>query len=285
MTCWVEELADRLLQSDGDELLVNGSRAAYIVRGESTLETPLPFKRHGELQENLQQFAFSQGKRLDPGLPFAGGILPKRGFRWHAILSSVTPDGCLFSIRRQRFEALSLADFNISPTDFHNIAEAIHSRSNILCIGETGSGKTTMLSCIMKHFLALERLVIIESIDEMQLLSSRWIRLCEGPSRIGGDGQISINQLIEQSLRLRPDRLVLAEIRGKEIVGFQQAIFTGHRGCLATVHAESKEEAINRLSQLSEIHMGIAFDWARFIHPCYFLIMGRGSPPYLRSIS
>lgn len=271
---WVKSLADFLLRQDQEELFLNGFNKVFCSDCGTQASWDSPFGNAQEYRNELQRFVFANGLRLDPNHPFASGFLDlNAGYRWQAVLSTVSPDGSLFCLRRHRFSGLDLGSFGLSSLQQQQLSVAVSMNHPILVFGSTGSGKTSFLSAVMGAFLKKERLIILESSQELQLLASNWIRLQEKPMGIDGKGHIGMDTLIEQSLRLRPDRLVLAEVRGKEILGLMQALMCGHKGTLLTIHAGTICEVWDRLSLLSNMYLGYAIDWKKYLSKACFVEM------------
>src|SRR5262249_16652907 len=156
-------------------------------------------------------------------------------------------DGPLFSLRRHRFNELTFDDFLLSKTQGAFLEESVRIGRSILICGATGCGKTTFLALLLRAFSLHERVAIIEQIPELPALSSGWIRLAERPASLDGAPSFDLEQVFREVLRLRPDRLVVGEIRSREARPFLQAMASGHGGSMATLHAASPEQAFERV--------------------------------------
>lgn len=275
-----QELEARL-QGDGvDELLLNGSRSGYLVRRGVAEAVPSPFASDDELLEWLQDLAEASNIRLDPVSGSAGGQWDGGRIRWHAILPPLSRDGPLVSFRRHRFGELTLQDFAGDLVVKDTLRAVMTARRPLLIAGPTGSGKTTLLAALLTE-QAHERIVVIEALPELPRFGAMTVRLAEKLPSLEGVGAVSLSRLVRESLRLRPDRLVLGEIRGHEAQAFLQASFTGHQGIIATIHAGNAHEAIERLVLLAG-----GSKTARAMASALNLVvvmLVRGSPPRLES--
>ncbi len=247
---WLDLFRDESL----DELLLNGLNGLWLVKKNLVEHSSSPFQDLDEMIIWLQEFAQEQGTRLDPLYPSNGGPLKIDGFpgffRWHCLIPPASQDGPLFSLRRHRFESLKLADF--APPKLTNpLSEYFLAGESILICGATSSGKTSLLSSLLKEYSLKERVFILEALPEFPLLSPRWVRLTEKPPNVEGVGVIPMEKLVQETLRLRPDRLVVGEIRGSEARSFLELLFTGSGGVAATLHAGTPDQALFRLLSLA----------------------------------
>jgi Flp pilus assembly CpaF family ATPase len=246
-----------------DEILINGEHSATVVVGVRSYACDSPFRSNGNMLTWLMSFARHEGVRLDPVCGSAGGRismelcqrvgLGQSHVRWHALLPPLSQDGPLMTVRRHRFGHLTWDDFGGTPASKEKVLEAARNRRSLLIAGPTGSGKTTLLMTLLAEVAPQERVVILESLAELPKLFPSWIRLLERPPNLEGIGATSIERLMREALRLRPDRMVLGEIRGKEARSFLGAILSGHSGGMATIHAGSVAEARSRFMELSNI--------------------------------
>lgn len=244
----LERLLARFGADDAlDEILVNGTSAMALVGRKSTVYESSPFADRAGMSVWVQDLAHAQGIRLDPLCAAAGGMLDS-GYRWHALLPPLCVDGPLLSLRRHRFASIQLDHF---AGDRAGAVQAASDGSAMLIAGPTGAGKTSFLSALLAHHALSERVVVVESLQELPALSPSWIRLVERRANIEGAGAISLATLLHEAMRLRPDRLVVGEIRGPEARTFLEALTTGHRGVMATIHAGSPEQAYLRLATLA----------------------------------
>ncbi len=248
-----------------DELLLNAARGMTVLRGTQAEHRASPFASVDVFVEWLHEFATAQGSRLDPMAPATGGSLDNASYRWHAVLPPLSPDGPLLSIRRHRFDSLSLASFAEAAEHVESLRRLVSRQRPLVVAGTTGSGKTSLLAALLRECAPDERVVILESLPELPAAAPGWIRLVVRPPSLAGRGGFGLTRLLEESLRLRPDRIVLGEIRGaEELAVFHAAKRTGHGGVMATIHAGSVSGARARLDG----EVAIAF-------------MQRGEPPRL----
>lgn len=277
-----------------DEVLVNGILSVTIVSGKHLDQAPSPFESNGAMLRWLLAFARQEGVRLDPLCGSAGGRvsleLCKVGavggghLRWHALLPPLSQDGPLLALRRHRFGQLTLKDFGGAADVKNALFQAVVRRRPILIAGPTGSGKTTLLLALLAEAAANERIVIIESLAELPQLFPTWIRLLERLPSLEGVGHVSLDRLLREALRLRPDRIVLGEIRGEEAWTYLDAISSGHEGGLATIHAGSSAEARERLWTLAGRRSDVTHRETRTGDaPCGprvdVVVLSRGDPP------
>lgn len=234
------------------EILLNGNRSLELRFYDGSLQChALPHSiPTTTLTRTIQEFSLNQGIRLDPLQPYAGGDYrsSEHGFfRWHAVIPPVSPEGALFCLRRHRFELCELESFGRWDVYGESILRAVEQRRPIFIAGPTASGKTTLLVALLKKLASHERVIFIERIAEMPLLFPSWIRLVGREKQRHGEGLVSIVHLLEESLRLRPDRLVISEVRGQETDGLFQAMHAGHGGVMTTFHADSEWSLLARL--------------------------------------
>ena len=246
-----------------DEILINGERSATVVAGVRSYVWDSPFRSNGNMLTWLMSFARHEGVRLDPICGSAGGRISielcqqvgmgQSHLRWHALLPPLSQDGPLMTVRRHRFGHLSWNDFGGTSESKEKVLRAARNRRSLLIAGPTGSGKTSLLVTLLAEVAPQERVVIMESLAELPQLFPSWIRLLERPPNLEGIGATSVERLVREALRLRPDRIVLGEIRGKEARSFLGAILSGHGGGMATIHAGSVAEARSRFMELSSL--------------------------------
>lgn len=265
------------------EVLVNSVTALTIVTTERRVVRDSIFSDRAEMVRWLQDFAFAQGIRLDPLKPYSGGFLEEASLRWHCLIPPVAVDGPILSVRRHGFAALALANFQ-DPCDLlPRVLQLIASGAPLLVCGATASGKTTLLSALLREACTHERVMIIESIIELPLSSRLWVRCQAREQGIGGAGLVKMETLIEEILRLRPDRFVIGEIRGQEIIALIKALTIGHLGMLATLHAESATQALARIKFLLALYSRAACP-EQCLRELHFLMLQRGNPPRLQGL-
>lgn len=280
----MQDVLDKLLTyfSDAqcDELLCNGPHTLWLVDARGMRAGPAPFTDDLSMAEWVQDFAWSQGARLDPQCGSAGGLLGEE-FRWHCVLPPLARDGPLFSLRRHRFAHLDLASFAGHAQYAERLSTIMQARHNLLVVGPTGSGKTSLLVALLSAHARTERVLCVESTPEFPRLHPAWVRLVERPASIEGQGAVAMPRLVGEALRLRPDRLVIGEIRGREAASFVEAAMTGHGGTYATMHAGSVPEALRRLAYLARELGPLAVETIDGTHgsPLEIVVMERGHPP------
>ena len=248
---WLEGIfADPMV----DELVATADGTGHLLRGTAWQRLQLALPTGEDFAAFLQDFALDHGQRLDPVIGSAGGLALGGICRWHALLPPLVLDGATLSIRRHRFEHLSLADFTYGSPDLEEkLGQALSKRRNLLIIGPTGAGKTSLLVALTKAYCATERIISLESWPELPLLTPLSLRLVTRRANLEGAGSVSIDRLLEEALRLRPDRLVLGEIRGAEARAFVELVATGHGGALGTMHAATPREGMDRLWRLAKL--------------------------------
>jgi pilus assembly protein CpaF len=278
----ITTLENFFLDDQVDEVLVNGTRSLEIVGADGRIVRRSPYSDVTDLIRKIQEFAFSQDMRLDPFSPAAGGILGEREMRWHAVIPPACPNSALFSLRRHRFDSLKLTDFYFAPETEFQIRNLFQTRRPLLICGPTGSGKTSLLTCLLREYCRDERVFILESIKEMPLSGDCWARLTsKGPGR-DGRGALTLEYLFSESLRLRPDRIVIGELRHREIVSFASSLSAGHRGVASTLHASSVADVRLRFKLILTavgIDVFAAESLLRDLQDLSCIFLERGSPP------
>ncbi|HWO56182.1 MAG TPA: ATPase, T2SS/T4P/T4SS family [bacterium] len=235
------------------DILVNGYNQVYIEEGGKLQLTETRFKDNDHLMKIIDRIVTRVGRRLDEASPMVDARLPD-GSRVNAIIPPLALDGPMLSIRRFRTNVLSIEDLlergSITPPLFEFLKGAIKSRLNIVISGGTGSGKTTLLNILSAYIPDDERIVTIEDSAELQLQQPHVIRLETRPPNIEGRGTVTQRDLLRNALRMRPDRILIGEVRGAEIYDMLQAMNTGHDGSLTTIHANSTRDCLLRLETL-----------------------------------
>jgi pilus assembly protein CpaF len=242
-----------LLDDEISDILVNTARQVYIERMGKLELTPVTFRDEAQLRLVIDRIISRVGRRIDESSPLVDARLPD-GSRVNAIIPPTAIDGPILSIRRFRRRALSVDDLLGLGTLTSEIAQfltaAIAARLNMLITGGTGSGKTTLLNILSRYISNDERIVTIEDSAELQLQQPHVVRLETRPPNIEGKGQITQRDLVRNSLRMRPDRILVGEVRGDEVIDMLQAMNTGHDGSITTLHANSCRDALHRLENL-----------------------------------
>ena len=246
-----------LLQLDGvTDVLVNAPDGVWIDRGDGLERTSVRFADEAAVRGLAQRLAALAGRRLDDASPYVDAALPD-GTRLHAVLPPVAPAGTCLSLRTFPVRAFSLADLEAAGTlgaDSAALMRAIvRARAAFLVSGGTGSGKTTMLSTLLGLVDPGERLILVEDATELRPAHPHVVRLTARSANVEGAGEVSLRDLVRQALRMRPDRLVVGEVRGSEVVELLTALNTGHAGSGGTVHANSVAQLPARLEALGAL--------------------------------
>lgn len=235
------------------DILVNGPSAVYIERRGRLEKTEIQFSTNEHLTRIIEKIVSRVGRRIDESSPMVDARLPD-GSRVNAIIPPLALDGPILSIRRFSINPLGVDDLIGLGTLNRNIASVISAlvklKTNVLISGGTGSGKTTLLNMMSSFVPEDERTITIEDAAELQLQQPHVVRLETRPPNIEGRGEISQRSLVKNSLRMRPDRIVVGEVRGAEVLDMLQAMNTGHQGSMTTVHANSPRDAITRLENM-----------------------------------
>jgi len=243
----IEPLLDDPSVSD---ILVNGHAHVYIERHGLLEETGLRFRDDGHLLRIIDRIVSGVGRRVDESNPMVDARLAD-GSRVNAIIPPLAVDGPLLSIRRFAAHRLAPEDLvakgALTPGMMRLLGAAVKARLNIIVSGGTGAGKTTLLNALSAFISPRERIVTIEDAAELQLQQPHLARLETRPANLEGQGSVRQRQLLVNSLRMRPDRIIVGEVRGEEALDMLQAMNTGHDGSLTTVHANSPRDAISRL--------------------------------------
>jgi pilus assembly protein CpaF len=246
---------ERLLRDpEVDEILVSGTEPIWVERGGRLAQTDSSFESDDQLRLTIERLLAPAGRRVDEAEPLCDARLPD-GSRVNVVLPPLAVDGPALSIRRFRPRGLSLDQLielgSWSPDLVEILADAIGRRLNILVCGGTGSGKTTTLAAIAGLLGDGERVVTIEDTAELRLDLRHVVRLEGRPASIEGRGEVTIRSLVRNALRMRPDRIIVGEVRGAEALDMLIALSTGHDGSLTTIHAGSPAEALRRLETLA----------------------------------
>ncbi len=237
-----------------DELLVCGIAPVWIERSGRLTQTDVRFGSEAELRHVIERILAPLGRRADEAEPLCDARLPD-GSRVNVVLPPLALDGPLLTIRRFRPRGFAPADLVAHGTltqsllDF--LGRAVRARCTLLICGGTGSGKTTTLGALAAFFDPAERVVTIEDAAELRLGLPNVVRLESRPPNLEGRGEVTIRRLVRNALRLRPDRLIVGEVRGPEALDLLVALSTGHAGSLCTIHAGSAAEALRRLETLA----------------------------------
>lgn len=242
-----------LNEDDITEIMVNGPDNVYVERGGVLYKTDTAFADNYQVQAAIERIVSPLGRRIDESSPMVDARLAD-GSRVNAVippLSLVGPSITIRKFSKKPLEAKDLVRFgSVSDDIIEFLATCIKLRKNIIISGGTGSGKTTLLNVLSSFLPNRERIITIEDAAELQLHQEHLVRLESRPANVEGRGEISIRDLVRNSLRMRPDRIVVGECRGGEALDMLQAMNTGHDGSLTTVHANSPRDALARLETL-----------------------------------
>jgi pilus assembly protein CpaF len=259
----VEEIKNELLglgplepvlrDDEVTDILVNGCDQVYVERGGRLELTDVSFQDNQHLRLIIDRIVSRVGRRVDEASPMVDARLPD-GSRVNAIIPPLALDGPALSIRRfgrHRFRIEDLlAREALAPEMAEFLSAVTRARLNVMICGGTGSGKTTMLNCLSAFVPENERIVTIEDSAELSLQQPHVVRLETRPSNLEGKGEITQRDLVRNCLRMRPDRIIVGEVRGAEVIDMLQAMSTGHDGSIATIHANSTRECLSRLEMM-----------------------------------
>ncbi|MDR2930418.1 MAG: TadA family conjugal transfer-associated ATPase [Propionibacteriaceae bacterium] len=236
------------------DLVVNGPDQIFIDCGDGLRQAEVRFPDEDAVRQLAVRLAASVGRRLDDGSPFVDARLPS-GVRFHAVLGGIAHPGTCLSLRVPVHTALSLDQWqtagSVDPTAGEILRRVISTRTAFLICGGTGSGKTTLLATLLSLVPDSQRLVIVEDSRELEPQHAHTVHLESRPVNGEGVGLITMTDLVRQALRMRPDRLVVGEVRGAELRDLLQALNTGHEGGCGTIHANSIEDLPARLEALA----------------------------------
>lgn len=236
-----------------NDILVNGYKQIYVERSGKLELTPARFKDDEHLRKIIDRIVSLVGRRIDESQPLCDARLLD-GSRVNAVIPPLAIDGPSLSIRKFSKDPLEVADligFNsLTPEMALLMKGIVQTQLNVLISGGTGSGKTTLLNCLSRNVPESERIVTIEDAAELQLKQEHVVRLETRPANIEGRGEITMRDLVKNCLRMRPDRIIVGEVRSAEALDMLQAMNTGHDGSLTTIHANSPRDALMRLETL-----------------------------------
>jgi pilus assembly protein CpaF len=237
-----------------DEVMVNGPGEVYVERHGRLARTGVAFAGESELMHAIERILAPLGRRVDEASPLCDARLPD-GSRVHVVIPPLSLSGPCLTIRRFRREGFSLRDLvargTLTPELAEFLALCVASRASLLVSGGTGSGKTTTLNALSGAIPGEDRIVTIEDAAELRLRQRHVVRLESRPASLEGRGEVTIRTLVRNALRMRPDRIVVGEVRGAEALDMLQALNTGHDGSLTTVHANSPTDALRRVETLA----------------------------------
>ena len=235
------------------DILVNTWARVYVERAGRLELTDVTFHDNAHLMKIIEKIVSRVGRRVDESSPMVDARLPD-GSRVNAIIPPLAVDGPILSIRRFAVNPLSVDDLldykSLTPPMVQVLTALGQAKINILISGGTGSGKTTLLNVLSGFIPAAERIVTIEDAAELQMRQPHVVRLETRPPNIEGKGEVTQRALVRNALRMRPDRIILGEVRGAEALDMLQAMNTGHEGSLATIHSNAPRDALSRLENM-----------------------------------
>jgi len=242
-----------LARDDIADIMVNGANRVFIEVAGKVQLTPIRFRDNAQLMNICQRIVSQVGRRVDESSPICDARLLD-GSRVNVIAPPLALDGPTLTIRKFRRDKLTLEDLtrfgSISPAGARVLGVIGRSRCNVLISGGTGSGKTTLLNCMTAYIDVDERIITCEDAAELQLQQPHVVRLETRPPNLEGQGQITMRDLVRNCLRMRPERIIVGEVRGPEAFDLLQAMNTGHDGSMGTLHANSPREAMSRLESM-----------------------------------
>jgi pilus assembly protein CpaF len=242
-----------LARDDIADIMVNGCRPIMIEVSGKMIETDIAFRDETQLLNICQRIVSQVGRRVDESSPICDARLPD-GSRVNVITPPLSIDGTTLTIRKFKKDKLTLDQLvkfgSISPEGAEILRIIGRVRCNVLISGGTGSGKTTLLNCMTRSIDKTERIVTCEDAAELQLQQPHVVRLETRPKNLEGEGEVTMRDLVKNCLRMRPERIIVGEVRGAEAIDLLQAMNTGHDGSMGTVHANSPREALSRLESM-----------------------------------
>ncbi|MGY9073632.1 MAG: CpaF family protein [Acidimicrobiales bacterium] len=235
------------------EIMVNGRNRVYVERSGRLHATDVRYLSDEHLRQVIDRIVARVGRRIDESSPMVDARLPD-GSRVNAVIPPLAVDGPSLTIRKFAAKALTVDDLvaygSLTEATAQFLQACVHGKLNILVSGGTGTGKTTLLNVVSSFIPADERVVTIEDAVELRLSQDHVVRLESRPANVEGRGSVSIRDLMRNALRMRPDRIIVGEVRGGEALDMLQAMNTGHEGSLSTLHANTPRDAVSRLETM-----------------------------------
>lgn len=292
-------LEDLLRETGVTDVLVTSGGEVWVDRGSGLESRGWLFHNEEHIRRIATRLASQAGRRLDEGAPYVDARMPSGG-RLHCVIPPIATDGTTISIRLPRREAISLEELVETETmdyrTYEYVSAMIRRRSSFLITGGTGSGKTTVLNALLGSTSPQDRIVIVEDTAELQPQHPHVVRMQSRPPNVEGAGSVSLRDLVRQSLRMRPDRVVVGEVRGPEVVDLLMALNTGHEGGCGTVHANSPTDLPARIEALgltagvpreamhalmasaidNVIHLGRSSDGHRIVQGVHSMVQSNG---------
>ncbi|MCB1496737.1 MAG: CpaF family protein, partial [Bauldia sp.] len=235
------------------DIMVNGATDCFIEVDGKVQKSKVRFRDNSQLMNICQRIVSQVGRRVDESSPICDARLPD-GSRVNVIAPPLAVDGPVLTIRKFKKDKLTLDQLvrygTITPEGATILQIIARSRCNVLVSGGTGSGKTTLLNCLTRYIESTERIITCEDAAELQLQQPHVVRLETRPPNIEGEGEITMRDLVKNCLRMRPERIIVGEVRGPEAFDLLQAMNTGHDGSMGTLHANNPREALSRLESM-----------------------------------
>ena len=242
-----------LARDDIADIMVNGSKNVYIEVNGKVEQTGIRFRDNQQLLNICQRIVSQVGRRVDESSPICDARLPD-GSRVNVIAPPLSIDGATLTIRKFKKDKLTLDQLvkfgAISPQGAEVLKIISRVRCNIVISGGTGSGKTTLLNCLTNYIDREERVITCEDSAELQLQQPHVVRLETRPPNLEGEGEVTMRDLVKNCLRMRPERIIVGEVRGPEVFDLLQAMNTGHDGSMGTIHSNSPRECLNRIESM-----------------------------------
>lgn len=242
-----------LARDDIADIMVNGAGQTFIEVGGKTIESEIRFRDNAQLLSICQRIVSQVGRRVDESSPICDARLPD-GSRVNVIAPPLSLDGPALTIRKFKKDKLTLDQLvkfgSITPEGATILQIIGRVRCNVVISGGTGSGKTTLLNCLTRYIDEHERVITCEDTAELQLQQPHVVRLETRPPNIEGEGEITMRDLVKNCLRMRPERIIVGEVRGPEVFDLLQAMNTGHDGSMGTIHANTPRECLSRMESM-----------------------------------
>lgn len=242
-----------LHDADVSEIMVNGPKQVYVERHGKLVRTSVTFDSEEHVLRIIDRIVAPLGRRIDESSPMVDARLPD-GSRVHAIIRPLALNGPTLTIRKFRKDTLTVGDLirfgSMSQEMADFLAACVQARTNIIISGGTGSGKTTLLNVLSSFIPSDERIVTVENAAELQLRQEHVVSLESRPPNVEGRGEVTIRDLVINTLRMRPERIIVGECRGGETLDMLQAMNTGHDGSMTTIHANTPRDSISRLETM-----------------------------------
>ncbi|PCI02764.1 MAG: protein kinase [Hyphomicrobiales bacterium] len=242
-----------LARDDISDIMINGAKSSFIEVNGKVLPAPVRFRDNTQLMNICQRIVSQVGRRVDESSPICDARLPD-GSRVNVIVPPLAIDGPALTIRKFKKDKLTLDQLvgfgSITPEGAEILKIIGRVRCNVVISGGTGSGKTTLLNCLSAFADPDERIITCEDSAELQLQQPHVIRLETRPPNLEGEGQITMTDLVKNCLRMRPERIIVGEVRGPEVFDLLQAMNTGHDGSMGTIHSNSPRECLNRIESM-----------------------------------